>query len=224
MPAARFETLVRGLDPLGRTIAKTLTGQTDNIRGGATHAPCQISLTLAERPREVPSGNMTVRVENFQSDRDTLSKLVADNKAQVLASAGNQFTDGTWAGAFRIGVRAADMDAVVQKLASLGRVESRRMNGIGLGDLSRVDPEALGIIELTLSERATLSPGPERAADSLRGRLRDGLAGLYASLGWIAYGMIVLGPWLILAALLGWLLLILNRRRRAATAAAQPAA
>lgn len=212
--AGRFAELTNLLGPLGRTTGRNVTGQTGGIVGGAARVPCGLKLTLAERPREVPSGSMVVRVEGFGEAREELSELIAEQKAQVMASSSRQLTDGTWMGSFRLGVRAADMDAVVGRLEKLGRVESRQISGTGLGDLSRADPEAMGVIELSLSEKAAISPGPERAGESLRGRLRDGLAGLYASLGWIVYGLVVLAPWLAIAGVMGWIVLRVQRRRR----------
>ena len=67
---------------------------------------------------------------------------------------------------------------------------------------------------MTLAEKAAISPAPERAGDSLRAHLRDGLAGLYRSVGFIAYGLIVMAPWLIVAVLLAWLLTRAWRRKQ----------
>ena len=84
-------------------------------------------------------------------------------------------TDGTSVGVFRLGIKAADMETVVSRLESLGRIASRQLTGLGLGGLSRADPNALGVIELTLAEKAAIAPEPNRAGDSIRGRLRNGL-------------------------------------------------
>lgn len=168
----------------------------------------------------MPSGQIVLEVDEFAASRDQLSDLVADRGVQVLASSSNQRTDGSWVGSFRLGIKAEGMDSVLARLESLGRVASRQINGLGLGDLSRIDPSAIGVINLTLAEKAAINPGPERTGDSLRSRLRDGLAGLYTSLGFIAYGLIVMAPWLIIVVLFAWLVMRV-RRRRAARAAAK---
>ena len=68
------------------------------------------------------------------------------------------------------------MEAVVARLEALGRVKQRQISGLGLGDLSNADPDALGVITLTLAEKATIAPGPDRAGDNIRSRLRDALS------------------------------------------------
>jgi len=220
VPAGRFAELIASLAPLGRTTARQVAGEAGRIVGGAANVLCDLSLTLAEPVREVPSGHMTVEVAEFETARQQLSALTKEKQVQVLGSASNQRTDGTWIGAFRLGIKAADMESVVSRLASLGRVESRQISGLGLGDLSRIDPAALGVIELTIGEKSAIAPAPDRAGESIRNRLRDALAGLYTSLGLILYGLIFLGPWLILVLAVAWLI---TRARRKTRAAPKPA-
>jgi len=215
VPAGRFATLLETLPIVGRTTSRNTSGEVGSIVGGAAHVPCTLALKLRERPREVPRGSITIEVETFETARTQLSALVGEKNLQVLGSASDQRTDGTWVGGFRLGIRAAGMEDVVTRLESLGRVEARRLSGLGLGDLSRMDPEALGVLELTLAEPAAIRPGPERAGDTVRGKLRDALAGLYTSLGYVIYGLIVIAPWLLIVLLLGWLLVRTRRRMRA---------
>ena len=218
VPAGRFADLVAGLEPLGRTTAKQVAGEAGQIVGGAANVQCQVKLTLAEPAREVPSGGMILEVGKFETARQQLSAMIAANSVQVLGSTSQQRTDGTSYGTFRLGIKAADMEAVVSKLESLGRIASRQITGLGLGDLSQADPDALGVVELTLAEKAAISPEPRRAGDSLRERLREGLAGLYASLGLIVYGVILLAPWAVIVLLVAWLITRRLRKRRSAAA------
>lgn len=218
VPAGRFGELISGLDTLGRITARQVAGESGRIVGGAASVPCEVSLTLAERPREVPTGHMSVEVDDFGPARAALSSLVAEKGVQVLASASNQRTDGTWVGAFRLGIKAGDMEAVVSRLESLGRVQSRQISGLGLGDLSRMDPDALGAINVSLAEKPAINPAPEKAGDSIRDYLHDGLAGLYTSLGFILYGLVVMAPWLIVVVLAALLVVrVLRQRRKAET-------
>ena len=212
--AGRFAELVESLGSLGRTVAKETAGQAGRIVGGAASLPCDITLTLSEPIRQVPSGNMTIEPEAFATARQQLSALIAEKDLQVLGSSSSQRTDGTWVGRFRLGIKAADMDSVVDRLESFGRVASRQITGIGLGDLSRIDPDALGVIELTLAEKAAIVPAPDRAGDSIRSRLREGLAGFYNSLGLIAFGLMAMAPWLIIVLVLAWVALRIIRRTR----------
>jgi len=215
VPAGAFAELVSRVETLGRVTARELTGETGRIVGGSADTPCTLALTLAEPQRQIPSGGMVIEVEKFAPARDRLAKLVDDRDIQVLASNSSQRTDGTWVGRFSLGITASKMDAAVADLEKLGKVSSREIRGIGLGELSRIDPNALGVIEVILAEKAALTPEPDRASGSFRKYLRDGLAGLYESLGLIVYGLVVLAPWLVIAVVAGWLITRTWKRRKA---------
>jgi hypothetical protein len=219
VPAGRFGGLFESLAPLGRMTSRAVSGEAGRIVGGAAAVPCDVALTLAEKPREVPRGTMSVEVEAFETARQALSRAIAERQVQVLSSSSNQRNDGTWQGTFRLGVPAKDMEAFVGKVEGFGRVAGRQITGLGLGDLSRTDPDALGVIDLTVAEKSTLTPAPNESAASIRARVRDGLGGFYTSIGLIAYGLVVLLPWLLLAALVGWLAV----RIRAAHRSRRPA-
>lgn len=216
VPAGGFSTLVDSLGGLGRTTDKTVWGEAGAIIGGAAAAPCDLTLTLAEQPGEVPRGHIVLEVPVFEVARERLSELVVEKEIQVLSSSSNQRTDGKWVGNFRLGIKAGRIEAVLTSLGSLGRVASRHITGIGLGDLSRCAPDTLSVIDLTLGEKEAMTPPPERAGGTLRNHLRDGLAGLYASLGLIAYGLIVMAPWLVIVFLLAWVVMRIQRRHQAA--------
>lgn len=223
VPAGRFAEFVETLTKLGRTISKTVSGETDRIVGGAAAVPCDVSLTLAEEPREVPQGSMSIEVANFETARQALSRAIGEREVQVLDSTSNQRPDGTWQGSFRLGVPAREMEAFVKAAEALGRVAARQISGLGLGDLSRTDPDGLGVIELTMSEKSTLAPAASESAASIRVRVREGLEGFYSSMGLIAYGLVVLLPWLVLALLVGWIVARVTRRSRAKRAISRQA-
>ncbi|MCH7592646.1 MAG: DUF4349 domain-containing protein [Planctomycetes bacterium] len=218
VPGGRFSALTEALESLGRITGRTVTGEAGRIVGGAADVPCELSLRLSERPREVPNGLIILEVAEFGPARRQLSTLVGETNVRVVASASEQLTDGSWAGQFRLGIASGEMEMVVARLESLGRVVRLQISGIGLGDLSRTNPDAIGFIDLTLSEKAAISPAPEKVGGSLRVHVRDGLAGLYRSVGFIAYGVIVMAPWLLLAVLLAWLLTRVWRSKQVVSA------
>jgi len=213
--AGRFGIMVDSLDPLGRTTGKNIVGDVGTIIGGAADMLCDLSLTLSERPRQVPSGYITIEVADFGTARKQLSEVIGKKGAQVLGSSSDQRADGTWRGAFQLGVKAGEMEEFVSRVELLGRVASRQITGLGLGDLSQADPDALGTISLALAEKSTIRPPPDRTGLSLRSRLRDGIGGLYNSLGLIAYGLMVIAPWLIIVVGLAWLVTRSRRKRSA---------
>ncbi len=221
VPCGEFTTLVDAIAPVGRATGKEISGEAGPIVGGAASSVCTLSVAMGERARQVPKGYMTVEVAKFDTARDQLSALVAEKGAQVLTSNSKQRNDSSWEGVFRLGIKTSEMETVVRCLESLGRVTSREIAGLGLGDLSQADPNAIGAIALTLAEKPTISPAPERAGGSIRKHLRDALAGVYSSLGLIAYGLIVIAPWLALVFIPAWLITRVRRRRQAA--ATEPA-
>jgi hypothetical protein len=214
VPAGHFAGLFEALSPLGRMTSKAVSGEGGRIVGGAAAVPCDVALTLAEKPREVPRGTMSVEVEVFEAARQALSQTIAERQVQVLSSSSNQRSDGTWQGTFRLGVPAKDMEAFVGKVEAFGRVAARQISGLGLGDLSRTDPDGLGVIDLTIGEKSTIAPAAAESAASIRARVRDGLGGFYASIGMIAYGLVVLLPWLLLAGFVGWLVARIRTKLR----------
>lgn len=218
VPAAQFAALIARVGQLGRVNSQTVTGEITNISGGAASVLRDLRLTVTEVVREVPKGQISVEVDVFATARELFSTLVAEKELQVLDSSSQQNHDGSWMAGFQLGVEAKDMEAVVGRLESLGRVVSRNMQGIGLGSLSRTDPSALGHLSVSIAEKSAIAPAPQQAGQTLRTHLRDGLAGLYKSIGLIAYGLIVMGPWLAIAILLGWLIgRVRSRRAKAST-------
>lgn len=212
VPAGRFADLTESLKSLGRTTGKSLAGEAGAITGGAASVPCDLSLTLTERVREVPQGTMTLEVDEFERARDAVSALVTDKNIHVLKSSSSQRTDGTWSGRFTLGIKADEMEGVVRKLESLGRVQSRQITGLGLGDLSQMDPDALGVIELSLAEKSAITPGPDLTAGSIRQRFRGGLTGMYASVGTILFGLMVAAPWILAASVVVGIIVWLRRK------------
>lgn len=222
IPAGEFSALVAKLDALGRVTARQLAGEAGSIAGGAADTPCTLSLTLAEPVRQIPSGGMVIEVQTFANARDRLADLVGKHGIQLLASNSSQRTDGTWVGQFQLGITASGIDTAVGDLEKLGKVSSREIRGIGLGELSKIDANALGVLEIILAEKAAINPGAE--GNTIRSYLRDGLSGLYASLGLIAYGLVVMAPWLVIAIVAGWFITRLWKRRKLRmTAGSKPA-
>ncbi len=215
VPAGGFAQLVLGLDSLGRLLAKAVAGEGSKIVGGSALMPCELSLTLSERRRQIPTGNITVVVSDFEDARKTLEAFVTSSSAEVLNAHSNQQSDGVWTGSFRLATKVADLDQAVEKFESLGRVSSRQISGLGLGDLSQSYADTMGVVDLILTERPAVTPGPGQAGNTLRNRMRQGMAGLYSSAGLILYGLFVMAPWLIVVALAGWTSIhVIKRRNR----------
>ncbi len=214
VPALNFSELVERLGQLGRVQSQSITGETKNASGGAASVLCSIRLMITEVVREVPTGQIIVEVAKFDAARAAVATLVGEKSLQVLDSSSQQNVDGSWRANFELGVEAKDMEEVVGRLEGLGRVASRNMQGIGLGSLSRTDPKALGHLSVSIAEKSAIAPAPEQAGQTLRTHLRDGLEGLYKSVGLIAYGLIVMGPWLAIAILIGWLIGRVRGRRK----------
>jgi hypothetical protein len=221
VPAGRFAEALDKLSAVGRILQRNVTGATELISGGAAQTPCILNVTLREPPRQMPSGKMEIVVDNFEAARQKLVTLVKQQDVQVLAAVSAQRTDGTWQGAFRLGIPTPKMEAAVAALEGLGKVATRELTGLGLGELSRVHPQTLGVLQVTLAEKAAYRPTANQSEGTLRRYLRDGLAGLYNSLGLIVYGLVVMAPWVAIVVVVTWLV-VRSWRRAAARRHAKP--
>ncbi len=216
IPAGVYGKVVSRLGELGRVTKKDVSGDTGLVQGGAATTLCSLTLTVGEPLRQVPTGTLVIEVGGFEQGRDRLAELIGKFGASVLQSGSEQRADGGVLGSFRIGVVVSRVDGFVKELEGLGRVVSQQVQGVGLGKLSQADPKALGVISVTIGEKATISPGPGMAGNSIRYWTREGLAALYASVGVIVYGMVVILPWLIVVVLVGVVVCKLWRRRKSA--------
>ncbi|MFH0940199.1 MAG: DUF4349 domain-containing protein [Planctomycetota bacterium] len=207
--AGNFTTLVNALPVLGRITHRVVNGEAGKILGGAADVPATLSLHLVEQRKQVPSGNMTVEVNSFAEARDKLSLLIKEHSLQVFGSDSQQRGDGTWTGKFRLGIKAEKMDTVVSLLEKYGHVKTRQIQGLGLGDLSKVDPNVIGEVVLVFAEKPSLAPQEE---GSFRLMLRDTFGGFLSSMGFVIRGFGMLLPWVILAGLVVWLISRFSRR------------
>jgi hypothetical protein len=201
--AGNFATLVDALPALGRVATRTIGGESGKVQGGAADVPCTLDLHLYEQQKEVPGGTIAVEVSTFTAARDALSALIKDEGLQVRGSESQQRSDGTWVGSFTIGIKAEKMDSVIGKVEKLGRVKSREVRGLGLGDLSRIDPNVVGEIAVTIQEAPTIAPQEE---GSFRLMMRDTFGGFLTSMGYVIRGLGMMLPWLLLVALIGGLI------------------
>ena len=159
--AGNFQGLLDALPALGRVTHRAVNGEAGRIQGGAADVPCQVSLYLCERPKEVPTGRVAIEVQQFAAARDRLTQLIKEKDLQVLSSSSNRRPDGMWVGNFRLGIKADKMDEALAELEKLGRVKTRTGQGLGLGTLAKVDASVIGEVELVLEERAKQVPKGE---------------------------------------------------------------
>lgn len=221
VPAGTFQQLADGLPGLGRVSQRTINGESGKVLGGAAEQPCNLSLYLFEPAKQVPSGSMTVEVPGFAGARDQLTALVKEREVQVESATSRDNPDGTMSGTFLLGIRADKMDDTVKAIESLGKVKVRQLTGLGLGELSNVDKDVIGKVQVVLTEKPALAPQEEGA---FRLMLRDTFGGFLNSMGYIIRGLGMILPWL---AIFGAVLLVAvrwSRRREAAALAAEASA
>ena len=214
IPAGDFSEVVKNLDQLGRITGKTISGDAGEIRGGAANTLCGLYLKASEPFRQLPAGHIVILAEDYKKSLEALGGIIKKNELDVLGTSSNQSSDGTWKGQFRLGIKAADIDAIIKQLLEIGPVTSQQLQGVGLGNLSRVDTNAVAALDLVIAQKQAITPGPERTGGSVRQWLHDGLSALYTSVGLITYGLVVIAPWLILTIIITWLLAKLLRRRK----------
>lgn len=156
--AGNFQGLMDALPALGRVAHRVVNGEAAQVQGGAAEVPCAIQLYLYEPVKQVPTGALAVEVAKFTEGRDKLSALIKDKDVQILASTSARRPDGTWTGTFKLGVKAPKMDETVSEIEKLGRVKTRQGQGLGLGDLAKVDASVIGEITVLLEEKPQQIP------------------------------------------------------------------
>lgn len=221
VPAGSFQQLADALPGLGRVSQRTVNGESGKVLGGAAEVPCSIALYLFEPAKQVPSGSMTVEVPGFAAARDALTALVKEREVQVESATSRDNPDGTMSGTFLLGIRADKMDETVKAIENLGKVKVRQLTGLGLGELSNVDKDVIGKVQVILAEKPALAPQEEGA---FRLMLRDTFGGFLNSMGYIIRGLGMILPWL---AIFGAVVLVAvrwSRRREAAAQAAEASA
>lgn len=221
VPAGTFQQLADALPGLGRVSQRTINGESGTVLGGAAEQPCSLSLYLFEPAKQVPSGSMTVEVSGFTAARDQLTALVKEREVQVESATSRDNPDGTMSGTFLLGIRADKMDETVKAIENLGKVKVRQLTGLGLGELSNVDKDVIGKVQVVLTEKPALAPQEEGA---FRLMLRDTFGGFLNSMGYIIRGLGMILPWLAIFGAVVLLAVRWSRRREAAAQAVEAAA
>jgi len=218
--AGNFQSLMDALPALGRVAHRVVNGEAGQVQGGAAEVPCEVRLYLFEQAKEVPAGSMGLVVDKFTEGREQLSALIKEHGIQVLGSASNQRPDESWTGSFTLGVKAEKMDAAVSAIEKLGRVKVRELKGLGLGDLSKVDPNVIGQVTVVLEEKPNITPQEEGAFRLL---LRDTFGGFLTSMGYIIRGLGVILPWALILGVIVWFVVRVQRKKEAVAPAAEAA-
>ncbi|MBI3829304.1 MAG: DUF4349 domain-containing protein [Planctomycetes bacterium] len=156
--AGNFQGLMDALPAMGRVAHRVVNGEAAQVQGGAAEVPCAIQLYLYEPVKQVPTGALSMEVAKFTEGRDKLSALIKDKEIQILASTSARRPDGTWTGTFKLGVKAPKMDETVSEIEKLGRVKTRQGQGLGLGDLAKVDASVIGEVTVLLEEKPQQIP------------------------------------------------------------------
>ncbi|MCK6472030.1 MAG: DUF4349 domain-containing protein [Planctomycetes bacterium] len=221
VPAGTFQQLADSLPGLGRVSQRTINGESGKVLGGAAEQPCNLSLYLFEPAKQVPSGSMTVEVPGFAAARDALTALVKEREVQVESATSRDNPDGTMSGTFLLGIRADKMDDTVKAIEGLGKVKVRQLTGLGLGELSNVDKDVIGKVQVVLAEKPALAPQEE---GSFRLMLRDTFGGFLNSMGYIIRGLGMILPWLAIFGVVVLAAIRWSRRREAAALAAETSA
>lgn len=94
---------------------------------------------------------------------------------------------------------------------------SRQIGGFGPGELPRVDPDALGSLNLSIGDKAAVTSGTEGASGTIRTSVRKGLNGMVYSVGLIMQVFIVIAPWAVILLVPTWVLIRASRKRARAS-------
>ncbi len=211
VPLAKFDALLRGLESIGRIESRQVQGQEfGEVAGGAASVPCRLSASIYEKAREVPKGEIRLLVRNFREAADLFDKLVMQHKAEISVSNVSTRPDKTWAGGYELRVPATAAEALAADIEKLGRVQYKSVQGMGLTGAEKPGPDVMGRLTVRIEEMSALTPPEDEDGGPMRRAIIGGLKGLYASITVIMEGLIVIGPYVLLIALV---VFMVNRAR-----------
>ncbi|MCX7803710.1 MAG: DUF4349 domain-containing protein, partial [Planctomycetota bacterium] len=181
VPLAKFDALLRGLEGLGRVESRQVQGQEfGEVVGGAASVPCRLSVSICEKTREVPRGEIRLLVRNFREAADLFDRLVLQHKAEIADSNVSTRPDRTWAGSYNLRVPATAAEALAADVEKLGRVQYKSVQGMGLTGAEKPGPDVMGHLTVRIEEMSALTPPEDEEGGPMRRAIIGGLKGLSA--------------------------------------------
>ncbi len=179
---ARFAELAAALSAIGRIENKQMVGvDVLDVEGPAAKVPCDLTLTIYERTRQVPSGAVSVATVDLDKAADAVRKLLASVDGQILTHTENRIPGGVSRAEYTLRCRRARFAALVGSLDGVGRIEQKNIRGLSHETLTGDAGQVLCTLSLIVFERRAPVPratlqimvdDPDEASAALK-KLRD---------------------------------------------------
>lgn len=127
----KFADLIGAVKMLGRTQDERVSNQPfgNAVPEGAEDVPCDISVRLAERSIQLPSGALSLEVQGIADGLKKLEPLLSDAKAIIVSNQTQRQGDGSTTANITVRVPAGTFQQLADALPGLGRVSQRTING-----------------------------------------------------------------------------------------------
>ncbi len=156
---ARFAELAAALSTIGRIEKKQLVGvDVLVVEGPAAEVPCDLTLTIYERTRQVPSGAVSVGTTDLDKAADAVRKLLASVDGQMLSHTESRIPGGVSHAQYTLRCRRARFAALVGSLDGVGRIEKKNIRGLSHEELTGDAGQVLCTMTLIVFERRAPVP------------------------------------------------------------------
>lgn len=159
---SHFANLLSGLESLGRVEQRQVNDRQfgDSSAPWAQKVQCDLTLVLYERSRQLPSGSISIEVDELARALDQLDELLVRDVGSIVSNHSTRRGDGSSVAELKLQVPAGQFAAVAEAVTSLGRITGKSVSG----EAGRIVGGAASVpCELSLHIGGTDSPSAQRA-------------------------------------------------------------
>ncbi|MGH7142974.1 MAG: DUF4349 domain-containing protein [Planctomycetota bacterium] len=163
--ATQIDAAVAAIEKLGNVTLRQLQGI--GLSDVAHVDPDLIGtlvVTIQEKApvaKPQPQGSLDIEVPDFAKTRAALTQIIEQFNIEVK-QANSRVVGKRTEAAYVLSIHADKIDDAVAEIEKLGDVTARQLEAIGLGNLVHPDPDSLGTLTVTITEKAAVEkPLPE---------------------------------------------------------------
>ena len=205
VPGKGYPALIEGLRGLGRVAAFSLQ-RDDNSGPNASgdDTPVTVALTLTDDEAPLQRTELAVSASNVDEKAQQLKKDAAASGAEVRSAGFDRQPDGSETAQMTFRVSMAGYPSFIEKLKSLGHVESLTVHREDRPEGAPEDQQAPADISFRLYSPGPIITNDNGAWAAIRRTFAQGAQALFASVTMIGVFLAFLAPWVIFLAVAVW--------------------
>jgi hypothetical protein len=205
VPGASYDGLLKTFRALGRTSAFSLQ-RDDNSGPNASgdETPVVISLSLTNDESPLQRTDLAVSTSNVDGKAQQLKNEAAADGVEIRTSGFDRQPDGTETALMTFRLPMGRYPAFLEKLESLGRVESLTVHREDRPDQARTDDQAPAEIGFRLYSEGKIVSDDNGLWAAMRRTFGEGAQALFSSITIIGVVVAFLAPWVLCLAVVAW--------------------